>query len=159
MSPYKHESASEHHTCSLLLKFQVWYHPHHFFAQLTSLISLFFVPILHSSSSNTLLSLFFVPILHSSSSNTLLSLFFVPPTRLCPQQLVPDVMGAVRNKNHSVSMSSVQVGSSSHLDEMLSVNAVRSSLSANNSHLIRKVFRARKVFRFLKGFKVQTTRW
>ena len=142
MSPYKHESASEHHTCSLLLKFQVWYHPHHFFAQLTSLISLFFVPILHSS-----------------SSNTLLSLFFVPPTRLCPQQLVPDVMGAVRNKHHSVSMSSVEVGSSSHLDEMLSVNAVRSSLSANNSHLIRKVFRARKVFRFLKSFKVQTTKW
>ena len=59
-------------------------------------------------------------------------------------------------------MSSVGVGSSLNLDAMLSANAVRTSLSANDSHLILQVFRGRKVFRFLKGFKafeVQTTRW
>ena len=68
-------------------------------------------------------------------------------------------MTAVRNKRHSVSMSSVEAGSSLNLDAMLSANAVRASSSAHDSHLIQKVFRRRKVFRFLIGFKVQTTRW
>ena len=67
----------------------------------------------------------------------LFSLLFVPPTRLRPQQLVADVMTAVRNIHHSVSMSSVQVGSSLNLDAMLFANAVRTSLSAKDSHLIR----------------------
>ena len=71
-------------------------------------------------------------------------------------------MTDVQNKHHSVSMSSVETGSSLNLDRMLSANAVRTSLSAKDSHLIRSVFRGRKVFRFLKGFKafkVHTTRW
>ena len=58
-------------------------------------------------------------------------------------------------------MSSVEVGSFLNVDAMLSANAVRTSLSANDSRWIRQVFRGRKVFRFLKGFKalpVQTTR-
>ena len=62
------------------------------------------------------------------------SLLFVPPTRLRPQQLVADVMTAVRNKHHSVAMSSVEAGSSLNLDAMLSTNAVCTSLSANDSH-------------------------
>ena len=66
----------------------------------------------------------------------LFSLLFVSPTRLRPQQLVMDVMTAAQNKHHSVSMSSVAVGSSLNVDAMLSVNAVRTSLSANDSHLI-----------------------
>ena len=39
-------------------------------------------------------------------------------------------MTAVRNKHHSVSMSSVEVESSLNLDAMVSANAVRASLSA-----------------------------
>ena len=46
-------------------------------------------------------------------------------------------MTAVRNKHHLVSMSTVEVGSSLNLDAMLYANAVRTSLSANDSHLIR----------------------
>ena len=46
-------------------------------------------------------------------------------------------MTAVRNKHHSVSMSSVEVGSSLNLDAMLPANAIRTTLSANDSHLIR----------------------
>ena len=71
-------------------------------------------------------------------------------------------MTAVRNKHHSVSMSSVETGSSLNLDAMLSANAVRTSLPANDSDWMRYIFRDREVFRFLKGFKVfkvQTIRW
>ena len=50
-------------------------------------------------------------------------------------------MTAERNKHHSVLMSSVEVGSSLNLDAMLSTNAVRTSLSANDSHLIRQASR------------------
>ena len=74
---------------------------------------------------------------HWFHQGVLFSLLFVPPTRLRPQQLVADIMTAVQNKHHSVLMSSVEVGSSLNLDAMLSANAVRTSLSANNSHLIR----------------------
>ena len=56
-------------------------------------------------------------------------LLFVPPTRLRPQQLVANVMVAVRNKHHSVLMSSVEAGSFLNLDAMLSANAVRTSVS------------------------------
>ena len=59
-------------------------------------------------------------------------------------------------------MSSVEAGSSLNVDAKLSANAVRTSLSANDSHSIRSVFRDQKIFHFLKGFKafnVQTTRW
>ena len=51
----------------------------------------------------------------------LFSLLFVLPTRL-------------RNIHHSVPMFSVEVGNSLNLDAMLSANAVRTSLSANDSH-------------------------
>ena len=46
-------------------------------------------------------------------------------------------MTAVQNKHHSISMSSVEAKSSLDLDAMLSANAVRTSLSANDSHWIR----------------------
>ena len=46
-------------------------------------------------------------------------------------------MIAVRNKHHSVLMSSVEAGSSLNLDAMLSANAVRTSLSANDYDRIR----------------------
>ena len=59
-----------------------------------------------------------------------------PSTRLRPQQLVADVMTTVRNKYHSLSMSSVVAGSSLNLDAMLSANAVRPSLSVNDSQQI-----------------------
>ena len=62
------------------------------------------------------------------------SLLIVPPTRLRPQQLLADVMTVARNKHHSVSMSSVEAQSSLNLDAMLCANAVRTSLSANDSH-------------------------
>ena len=78
----------------------------------------------------------------------LFSQLFVPPTHLRPQQLVADEMTAVRNKHHSLSTSSVEAGSCLNLDALLSANAIRTSLSANDSHWIRQVFRDRKVFRF-----------
>ena len=63
----------------------------------------------------------------------LFSLLYVFPTCLRPQQLVVDVVTAVRNEHHSVSLSSFAVKSSLNLDAMLCANAVRTSLSANNS--------------------------
>ena len=64
----------------------------------------------------------------------LFSLLFFTPTRL---QFVANVMTAVQNKHHSVSVSSVEAASSLNLDIMLSAIAVRTSLSANDSHWIR----------------------
>ena len=46
------------------------------------------------------------------------------------------VMTSVRNKRYSVSLSSVEVESSLNLAAMLSANAVRTSLPANDSHLV-----------------------
>ena len=45
-------------------------------------------------------------------------------------------MTAVRNKHLSVLMSTVEVESTLSLDAMMSANAVRTFLSANDSHLI-----------------------
>ena len=61
---------------------------------------------------------------------------------------------AVRNKHHSVSMSLVEVGSSSNLDAMLSANALRTSLSANDSYLIcPRSFLWLKSLSFSQGFQ------
>ena len=50
------------------------------------------------------------------------SLHFVPPTFMRPQQLVAAVRTAVPNRYHSLSMSSVAIGSFLTLDAMMSAN-------------------------------------
>ena len=62
------------------------------------------------------------------------SLLFVLSTRIRLLHLVADAMTAVQTEHrHSLSMSSVEVESSLNLDAMLLTNAVRTSLSANDS--------------------------
>ena len=61
------------------------------------------------------------------------------PGKQNPQQNVPyyAVMTAVQSKHYSVSLSSVEVESFLNLAAMLFANAVRTSLSDNDSHLVR----------------------
>ena len=62
-------------------------------------------------------------------------------------------MTAVRNKHHSVSVSSVEAESFLNLDAMLSANAVRTSLSANLLPFDSISFSWSKSLSFSQGFQ------